>query len=201
MIQIDATILVNLPRRDDRRIKAMDDLAGHGIPFYLWMATEDKDGKKGLVKTMRSLLTYCIENDFRNVLIFEDDLKILNPYIGQLLNSCIEELPLEYDLLYLGCNMHGTPKRHSKKLLQAVGMYSSHAILYSRSAIEYILELLDDNEAYDITLVKKVQPGMQCYCVCPMLVSQHNGYSDIEGREVDYTKFLEKRFHEKTRNI
>lgn len=201
MITIDATILINLPKRTDRRMKAMDDLSGHGIPFYLWMATEDIDGKKGLVKTMRSLLAYCVECDFKHCLILEDDIKILNPYIGQILADCIEELPDDYDLLYLGCNMHGTPQRYSKKLLQAVGMYATHAILYSRSAIEYILELLDENEAYDITLVKKVQPGMQCYCTSTMLVSQQNGFSDIEGREVDYTKFLEKRFQEKTKGI
>lgn len=198
---LDATILVSLPEREDRRTKAMEELSFHQIPFYIWMATKDEDGRRGLVKTMRSLLTFCVESDFNNVLIFEDDLKIVNPGIGEIFSDCMDELPENYDLLYLGPNLSIEPKKYSAHLLRGTGMYSTHAVMYSRAAIEFILEVLDENEAYDITLVKKVQPGMQSYCTFPMLVSQHNTYSDIGKREIDYTKFLEKRFKEKTKDL
>lgn len=201
MIQIDATFLINLPERQDRRLQAMTDLGELGIPFYLWMATKDANGRKGLVITMRSLLRYCIENDYRSVLIFEDDINPVCKDLIEIVNECMEELPDDYDLCYFGCNMHVQPNRYSGHLLNSTGMYSTHATLYSRQAIEKIIPILDETTAYDITLVKEIQKDGRCFSSIPLLFSQRTGLSDITGKTENYERFIEKRFAEKTKDL
>lgn len=195
------TYIINLPNRPDRLQTISQQLQFLGIPFNVWSAIKHENGRLGLTLTMEQLFAHCLKNNYDNVFVFEDDAKILtNEYI-EIIDKCIHQLPENYDLLYAGCNLHGKCKRYSENLLIASGMYSSHSILYSRQAIEKILPLLHTYNTYDKLLVEEIQPYESSFCSYPLLVTQESGYSDIAGKEVNYDRYIEKRYNEKTKGI
>jgi len=193
--------LVNLYERADRLEQATAELGAHGVAFKVWQAIKKEDGRMGLILTMKELFIHCLKNDYQRVLVFEDDVKILAPEFATTVANCVQQLPPDFDLFYLGCNLYGEVKKYSQNLLSANGMYSSHAVLYSKKAIRKILRLLNDAKIYDTMLVNTIQKEDNCYCSFPLLVSQHFGYSDIAKREINYEKFIEKRYAEKTKGL
>ncbi len=196
------TFIINLPNRPDRLAKIKAQLDKFGIFYYVWAATKNEDGKKGLVETMRELFAHCAGMDYDNVFVFEDDSRILSDEFLEIIYKCVLQLPKDYELFYAGCNLHGKCKRYSENLIEGTGFYSSHAVMYSKAAIFRILSLLKNyNCAYDELLVKEIQREGNTFCSFPLLVSQENGYSDIAKRNVNYEKFIEKRYEEKTNGL
>lgn len=195
------TILVSLKEREDRRADTFKEFANAGVPpvFSVWNAVKDPDGRRGLIATMQEIFEARLREPHDTpLLILEDDIKIVQPGYSKKLERVLAQLPADFKLLYLGCNLAGEFTRYSDNLLLAKDMYSSHAILYSRAAIEAILPGLKNATAYDRALATGIQKTGGCYCAFPMLMSQRDGYSDIEKREVRYQRFLENRFAQKT---
>lgn len=203
MITYD-TLIVSLKEREDRRANVFKEFSAVGVPpvFSVWYATKDEDGRQGLIKTMREIFANRLSSDDQTpLLIFEDDMKIINPGYQKNLAKCLSQLPPDFDLMYLGCNLSGFCIRYSDNLISASGMFSSHAILYSRAAMESILPDLEGASTYDGALVEGIQQRGKCFCTYPMLVSQTDGYSDIMKKEVRYQRFLEDRFARRTAEV
>lgn len=166
-----------------------------------WEATKNDNGRLGLIETMKRLFTSFLKTEEMQLFVLEDDFKILTDDYPEIINECIKQLPDDFDLFYAGCNLYGHCSRFSENLLKADGMYSSHAIIYSRKAIEKLLPHLDAAETYDVTLVNTIQKDGNSYCSFPLLISQQTGMSDIMNKVVNYEVFLEKRFTEKTKHL
>lgn len=200
---VNEIFVVNLMERTDRWKQINDELRSRHINFRTWFAVKEDDGRQGLLKTMKSLFEHCVTAQYSRVCVFEDDARILRPNFNEIMITCIDQLPKDFDLFYLGGNVWKKPFRKSPNILQTPAIYSSHAIIYNKTAIEYILHELGKNshKAYDVLLVKTIQQINKCYCAYPLLVSQKNGYSDISKKEIDYEKFIEARYNEKTKGL
>lgn len=199
----EKTFVINLPARIDRRETVTKELAKVGIVDYrFWRATHNHNGVVGLLLTMKSLLDHCDSLGLTSVLILEDDARFLHP-IG-LVEDAIKQLPTNWDLLYLGVNLFQKEVEfYSPKLIKLTGGCATHAILYSRSGIERAIGMLDieSESPYDLQLVYKLQEFRNCYAIYPMVVTQSDGFSDIQGENVEYAKLLEDRFENKTQSI
>lgn len=192
------TFVVSLKSRPERLAAATKELKQHNIPFTLWEATKNENGRLGLIQTMRGLFEHCIKKGLENVTVFEDDIKLLNlPLL--VLGKCFSQLPDDWHIFYLGPNLAKPPNRHSENLLKVRFAYSSHACIYSKRAIELILEQIDSATVYDIFLVEKIQSKGKSFCAFPMIAVQSSGWSDIEQRDVNYERFLQKRYYQQTK--
>lgn len=200
---VDEIFLVNIVDRFDRLVYVEKELGKHDIGFTRWSATKNEDGEKGLRDTMRLLFENCLEMGYERVCVFEDDVKILGSEFNDVMAKCCKQLPDDFDLFYMGGNVHKKPIRFSENLIRTPAIYSSHAIIYSRKAIEFILAQLIFNykDAYDVILADTIQKRNKCYCSFPLLASQQTGYSDIKKRNVNYEVHIEKKYAEKTSGL
>lgn len=198
---VDEVFVVNLFSRPDRLQSVTKELEKFDIKFHTWAATKSEDGRRGLRMTMVELFLYCIDQNLKRVCVFEDDIKIISENFTELLSDCFEQLPEDFHLFYMGGRLLKPPTKKSKNILQTSIMYATHAVIYSRFAIEYLLKKMEDQRAYDTIIVGTIQMKNKCYCSYPLLVSQKQGYSDIEKMKVNYEKYIEETFAKKTMGI
>lgn len=195
---------------------AMAELEKYGIKAKRYEAIYNKKcGWLGLIQTMRILFE---ENRNEDILIFEDDIVILREDFNEIFGKVLEQLPNDFDCLYLGCNLLVTPTKVSDNILKVSSAYSSHAVLYSKKCIDLMLSLWDEKKPYDGFLLHKIQPYGKCFCTFPMLVSQRKGVSnifeyeplkqvgiesiyDVKTKEIDWGLFMKNQFELLTKNL
>ena len=131
------------------------------------------------------------------LLVCEDDVTFLEQG-RELFNNAYSQLPEDWDMLYLGYNIHEPAERFSDNLFRVTnGVHCNHAILYSQKAREYILSTYNvwesDYQAYDHWLYLVGQSQMNCFVCSPMIAYQRPGYS-CSGVWSDY--YIEMRSRE-----
>jgi GR25 family glycosyltransferase involved in LPS biosynthesis len=96
--------VINLPERTDRLIEIAEQLYKWNIPYELINATKHENGAEGLRITVENIFREAIKNEWESVLIFEDDAMFVdscgNP--NDTMNEVVKQLPLTWDILYLG---------------------------------------------------------------------------------------------------
>lgn len=160
-----------------------------GIPDYRLFHTIDSDATyKSFCLSQFAMLKESLSFGTPDPdLFFEDDV-VLRSFDH--LAAAIGELPKDWDMLYLGANVHEEkPQRYSKHLFRIKSAWTSHAIAYSKKMIEFIVMNYPvlDFQMYDAWLNDHVLKNKQCFIVSPTIAWQRSGYSDLWGRETDYT--------------
>lgn len=197
--------LLNLSSRPDRLTQSRTELRRYSIPFERFEATPNKERpREGLKATMKALFTHCVEQDYQRVLVLEDDIKFLvDPNFW--LPRCIDQLQkTEWDLFYLGLNVSegkGLIKRHSENLLLIGEGYSTHAVMYSNEAMRQVLEFPEHERPIDVLLAWNIQSQGRSFCSYPMIATQRDGWSDIEGQRLSYKSCLEQAFSKEAKKI
>lgn len=201
---IDRIYCISLPKSHERRKTFLKEMAKYDIPVSIWPGIYNKDGAFGLYETYRQIFQNSVDNDFDSILVFEDDAVILEPQINEIMNRIIDQLPDDWELIYLGCNPFGGFSCFvSENLLQLnSGAYTTHAVMYSKKGMEHILKWMDKTlSTIDGVIANLVQPDMNCYATFPLLCAQSEGYSYIQQRNVDYTSLIQERYEEKLKLI
>lgn len=200
----DQIFVVSLPNEvGKKRVEVMGPhLKDNGIVYALWPAYENENGVVGLLTTMLDIFFHCEVNKLNNVLILEDDNHFLVPF-WPAMDEIWQQVPKDYHCLFLSCNLLSRPERVSTNILRIRSSYSTNAIVYSLEAMKLILPLIKANPttAYDILLMKHIQPLGKSYCTIPMLSSQRPGYSSIEKREIDWSIYQAESFRMHTHNL
>lgn len=199
----EKVFLINLDSRPDRLEVSDCILKEQGIEYERFPAIKDDNGVKGLLLTMRELFKLCIQRDYKGgVLILEDDFEFLAP-VGNFLKEVMPQLPPTYLTFHLGLNLLTVPERVSTNILLIDQAYSTHAIVYSRDAINSILPMLEKNEslAYDIMLRDEIQIHKRSFCTFPMLCTQRPDYSDIEKKFIDWKTLSTSSFNRMTKSL
>lgn len=123
------------------------------------------------------------------LLVCEDDVCFLHQ-AREIFNSAYEQLPEDWDMLYLGGHIHEPAERYSDNLFKITkGVHCNHAILYSEKARSFILNTYhvweNDIKAFDHWLYLLGQSQMNCFMCYPVIAYQKPGYS-FDGRWGDY---------------
>lgn len=191
--------LVNLAKRRDRLFETAEHLEEYGIPFSLFTAIEKPDGAEGLRDTMNLIFDEAIANNYPNILVLEDDCEFVKEkyWVDETMNNVIEQLPENYLLCFLGCQITGDINGyHSPNLISANKVFSTHAVMYSLQGIK---EIISHGFGYPIDnyYVDKIEPMRRNYCVYPLLASQRAGVSDIGRSFIDWNPFIISRYEQR----
>jgi len=211
---------INLEHRKDRleqsiqRFKDFEILDKvqfvKGIVYNDERLAPDQNAKMGCLLSHYRILKDAKKNGYENILVFEDDFEFTKDkaYVNKKIDKCIKELPLDWDIFYLGAyfvNGYSYPsiQEYSKNLKKANAAFCCHSLAYSKLGIEKILNILkiedcDDalffakeEESYDWFLVRHFQYENSCFAADELLCEQSAGFSDIEKKFFDYhSKFL-----------
>lgn len=195
----DAIYVINLAKREDRLLEIAKHFQEYGIPFQRVQAIEDGQGAKGLRDTMVNLFTQSIEEKKQNILVFEDDAKIVEQkfWFTDTMNAAVTQLPPNYHLFYLGGQATGGyPSQYAANLMTVNKYYATHAVAYSFQGMK---EILSRGMGYPIDnwLVDEIQPLGHCYAVHPVLASQRPGFSDIGHAEINWDPFIVAKHYQK----
>ncbi len=160
-----------------------------------------------------SILKNAEKFNFNKILILEDDFVFnFEPVDMNLkLNCCVNELPQNWDLFYLGAYFvkgydYDAKLNYSKNLYKVNTAFSTHSICYSRCGIKKMISAMEkaflnirsiplNYESIGWFYVKEFLYENNCYASKEFLCGQKEGFSDIEGRVVDYKDYFLKSYN------
>lgn len=125
--------------------------------------------------------------------IFEDDIMFDRNYKN--LESSFDQLPEDFDLLYLGANIVGSdvtvwdmPLPYSSHLAILRNSWQTHAIVYSQKGAKYVLDNFDPNTfpVLDEWIRVNMMPSGRVYIANPMACYQRPVWSDLWKVDAHY---------------
>lgn len=134
-------------------------------------------------------------SNYKNVLVFEDDVSFECNYQKKLINF-INNVPVDWDILNLGRN-YTYKDTHVEKYIQFVDipkdLYGAHAYAFSRNKIEEYCEYLEHPHQLpwgpDTHYVKMYKSKYKCYCPSEFII----GALSTHFKDLNFVK-TEERF-------
>lgn len=196
---------INLDHRVDRWENAQKEFSKVGILDRVkrFSAIKLDDGRIGLIKSNLEIIKNAKKNNLENVLIFEDDVRFVSDDTLKILDLAIKQtkqLKINWQLFYLGANTHTKLTKVTPNLIALNNAFATHSLAYHKSIydkyIDYaenIKQIKKHTDILDVWMASEIQSKYVALMVNPLLTTQMNSYSDIEGRVVNYD-FIEERF-------
>ena len=188
----ETKLYINLEARFDRLIDITKELERVGITDAVRIPGIILDDRpKGFNESQHLALITCKGNS----VVLEDD-AVFSDFSH--LQDALNELPDDWDLLYLGANVVGTdlchwpePEYFSPHLRRVKQAWTTHAIAYSEQGLKKILDMWDykNNQIFDDFLRCAIESKLNAYIIYPMIANQKPGFSDIWRCPTDYGFF------------
>jgi GR25 family glycosyltransferase involved in LPS biosynthesis len=181
----DKVIVINLARRSDRLANIAKQLDAYGIEFERFEAIDAQD--LGISGAQACAMSHCgvfeKYKDASNIFIFEDDAELTLDF-NQQWNTFIDNLPDDWQMIYLGCNKIGFEKPINGVARLLAGI-ATHAYGAKQSMFKSLIRASKGAEPVDLSYMQ-LQMSVPVYVAIPSMVGQVAGFSDIENRFTDY---------------
>jgi GR25 family glycosyltransferase involved in LPS biosynthesis len=199
----DEIYCINLDERTDRWQHAQEEFKKAGISDRVqrYSAIKDKDGRIGLIKSNLDLIKKAKDKKLKNILIFEDDFEFLVDNPLQVLETSLKQAQgIDWYLFYLGANTHQKLIKFKPNLVLLKNAFATHSLAYNNKAFDHFINKYDKlaevknfNDILDVFCATYFQEKFICLMTNPMMTTQMNSFSDIEGKFVNYS-FIEERY-------
>lgn len=174
--------IIHLPERLDRAELIKNELIEQGITNYkIWDGIKDSSLVcRGISKAHKQIVQFAKENNFSEVLIGEDDLHFTSK--GAFCYF-IDNKPDDFDI-FLGGIYYGRLMKDSIVIdFSGLTLYIINKRFYKKFLS------MNETEHLDRALRNSGK-----FIVCnPMVVIQHNGFSDNLKKDINYESFLKDR--------
>jgi hypothetical protein len=173
-----------------RRKRCEAELAKYGIKADFFQSIEDPNPFRSFNLSQQKILSDFTKSEDNNILVLEDDVVFQNM---EMLDIVLDELDAnDWDMVYLGGNYNNRPdaKRPdvvSEHLRRLYNAWTTHAVGYKRDVAANIYRRYDPTQLYDAWLDENILKQWTAVATVPLLAIQQQGYSDLWGREVDYS--------------
>jgi GR25 family glycosyltransferase involved in LPS biosynthesis len=195
---------LNLDRREDRWSNTVEELDKWGLRNYVTrVAAVDgrtlpvnmyglRSGDAGLLETHLQLVIDAKKNNYKSILIIEDDIEFTDEVNN--IELYVKELPDNWDMIWFGGNnnMHGDHTAHfiSNKIIKCKITYTTHCVAINHTVFEKVIEVLTNSQKpVDVSYVE-IQNLYNCYAFYPSIAIQRPGFSDILNSHQDYRWLL-----------
>jgi GR25 family glycosyltransferase involved in LPS biosynthesis len=194
----DKTYCINLIHRADKLELFHNDVIRHDLGEYVRFDAINgstinqpfniSKGNVGLIMSNIKILEECVKNNYKNVLIIEDDCYFTDEITNVLDN--INLVPDDWDMLYFGGN-HNThvgvtpPAKVNDLIVKLHHTYTTHMVAIKSHLFETIISLLGTYKEPIDVLYTELQKRYNVYCFYPGIAKQRKGYSDIQNRVDD----------------
>lgn len=134
---------------------------------------------------VKAILQRFLDSGQHSLLFLEDDVKFQNM---EYLWPALTELPDNWDVFYLGCNIQSEAKKVTPHIYRVTNAWTTHAVAYTRPIVEYLLRHYPDESSvmYDNWL-GTLLPTWNAYVAKPILAVQRPRWSNIWQVQADYT--------------
>jgi hypothetical protein len=197
--EIGDVVVIGLEARKDRWERCLEICKMYDInPVTHYTTVCDySDKHRHYMKDFLQMLR--VKGNGEALVFFEDDFELVDGW-EEVLKKAWKDLPIEWDMLYLGCNLTGDIKKvtnyqgeESKSLVKVQGAWLMHATILSKRFIKYILHNYDYNRIWIIDdWYRQQAPYRQFFMTYPMISYQRKDYSDFINAYTDYQIFENK---------
>jgi hypothetical protein len=201
--KIGNIVVIGLEAREDRWKRCEEIFQQNAIsPVTHYTTVQDfQDTHRHYMKDFLNMLRTQAQGEY--LCFFEDDFEFVDDW-QSILRRAWEQLPADFDMLYLGANLTAKPNIIDQNLVRVKGAYLMHSCIMSRKFIRYILKEYDYNVIRIIDeWYRMMAPQLKFYMTYPMISYQRNDFSDFLGQYVYYDIFnnpLYLQLHENYRN-
>lgn len=138
-----------------------------------------KDSEISLILKHNYIWEDMIKNNYQNVLVLEDDVMFVDNFIN-LFNCYTKELPMDYDLLWVGscCGIHAK-MIEDKHIYKSKGSRCTHAYMINQKcAIKMIMEHKNINLPVDFMFNQVIEKyNLDNYWLEPSLINQNKKFN------------------------
>ena len=191
---VDAIIVINLARRQDRWLHCRFELQSIGIheEEILRFDAYDKpanSGNRGCTESHRGVLEWIAREKWERVLVCEDDIAVRPEYrdhFNDTFEQIAREIPADAKITYLGGGYANNPiRRHSPHLIEISRMLTTSSYLIGWKMAREMAPYISGVGPIDNLFHGFTEKG-HCYCSQPRLFVQYTSLSDLTDREADY---------------
>lgn len=175
-------ILINLDKRTDRLEQFNEQAVELGITYERLPAIELDNPINGCKASHLIALT---KYDTDIIFVFEDDSAFVEDFEAKL-NKAMDNLPDDWDMVYLGANLVDT-KKVNDYWHKSYRCCSTHAYAVKKEALPKLIESANNYDGHIDMAYSLVHPELNVYLARPTLVYQVAGHSDLQGESVDYS--------------
>lgn len=180
--------VINLDKRVDRiselklpfnweRFSATDGEIYTNVP-------PKEKGWRGCHNSHTNLIEKTTKDDEDFFIIFEDDVEVSEGFIDKL-NSIVESLPDDWELLFLGGWNVGEKIKYNDFVDLANKVYCMHAYMFKSTIAEKLFNKFNERVYKVDVLLAELLPELKSYICNPTIAWQRPGFSDIEKRETN----------------
>ena len=188
------TIIFGLEDSTDRWERCQEILKSEGIEASHHTVKINKNDMHR--QSTKDFLCLLKQNRSEDLLFFEDDFELTDNW-KEVLSKAWNDLPLNWDMLFLGANLTTAPQRITENLIRLKGSWMMHAVIISKKFIEYLVKNYDVNRHWVFDeWVRKTALNHRFYMTYPMISYQRKCYSDFAKKETDY-KIFENPYYKK----
>lgn len=191
---ISKAYCINLYFRPDRWQAAGEQFAKHGLNVERFNAIDGKEfrkeypmrpGNAGNLLSHFTIIHTAYIMGLDAILVFEDD-PVFREGFTEKMNEFLAELPEDWDMIMLGASHRVKPSRITDKVYKVNKGLSAHAFILRSTLFEVFLERMKAFDTVFDCIFAEVQLTYNVYIPNPPLVWQTSGYSDLEGRNMNY---------------
>lgn len=195
-------VCINLDRRPERwqrmqrafaangieSVQRFSAIDGNAIPLpHDWVHTP---GAYGCLRSHLQVVRDARDAGASSVLIFEDDV-VFEPRIEEKFVTFIQELPDDWDMLFLGALHKDEPVKVSEHIGRITKANSTFAYAIRNTVFDAFIELNSKAEQVLDMNSYLLQERFNCYCFMPNLVWVESEYSDVQNR-LEHHWYLER---------
>lgn len=185
--------VIGLKARSERWERCREILEGNGIRKVTRIMTvqDYRDPYRGYMRDFLKML-----RAFRGapLMFFEDDFELVEGW-QEVFQKAVEDLPRDYDMLYLGCNLTEKAVRYTDNLARVHGAWLMHATLLSEAFID---DIIVHYPPANIRIIdewyRKIAKTRKFYMTLPMISYQRADFSDFVNQYVYYDIFSNKHY-------
>ena len=173
-IKIDAVVCLCLNQRPERYDDVKSHLDYHNIECKFLFSDLHENPNRGCLESHIKAVRYAKENNFNNILIFEDDIKI----IKDLKN--IKNIPDDWNMIYLGGLCTNYKYNYNEDWVRGT-IWCNHAYIVNSNIYDIIIEkgweYMDGTSDHFFT--SNIHDNYYCYINSEQYIIQKEGWSDL----------------------
>tara|TARA_Y100000389_G_scaffold183205_1_gene200463 strand:+ start:7482 stop:8180 length:699 start_codon:yes stop_codon:yes gene_type:complete len=202
-MKVEHILYINLEHRVDRKLHVENQLKQIGLVGERFNAIKLKNGRVGCTMSHIKCLETAIKNNWSHVFICEDDILFLKPEMfKENLNKFLNNTSIKWDVMIVAGNNIPPYKKINNYCVKINNCQTTTGYIvkqhYFKTLLnnfrEGIIKLMNNSDNHlEFAIDKywfKLQERDNWYLIIPLSVIQLDGYSDIEGKRVDYYKHL-----------
>lgn len=185
---------INLNRRTDRWKAIQREFLREGLHVERFAAVDSRDFKatyscdnnnNACTLSHLSLIIRAKFLGLGSVMIFEDDAVLSRKFKAQL-TECLNELPADWNMLYLGASHKEEPLKLTRRIYRVQKSFCSHAYILNANMFDTMIENFQNFDQPCDCFYTVLQRNHNMYICNPPLAWQRGGYSDIMQKEMHY---------------